>query len=144
MASIPDPSPGLVIRYAYLWKREAGKGRDEGTKDRPGVVILAVADDEHGGKTVWVAPITHSQPDDPEVAVELPSRTGNRLGLDADRSWVVVSEVNRFAWPGPDLRPVAPARWAYGFLPAELFRVVRDRLVDLARRRQLAQVGRTP
>ncbi len=144
MAPIPDPSPGLVIRYAYLWKREAHRGRDEGSKDRPGVVVLAATDDEHGGKTVWVAPITHSQPDDPAAAVEIPSRTGSRLGLDADRSWIVISEVNRFVWPGPDLRPVAPARWAYGLLPAGLFRVVRDRLADSARRRKSAEIRRNP
>ena len=77
MVTIPDPSPGLVIRYAYLWKREADGGRDEGSKDRPGVMVLAATDDERGSKTVRVAPVTHSQPDDPAVAVEIPSRTGS-------------------------------------------------------------------
>ncbi len=90
------------------------------------MVLLTVEDDEHGGKTVWVAPVTHGQPDDPAAAVEIPSRTGTRLGLDADRSWIVISEVNVFPWPGPDLRPVAPSRWTYGHLPAGLFRIVRD------------------
>ncbi len=43
-----------------------------------------------------------------------------RLGLDDERSWVVLSEGNRFLWPGPDLRPARPeaaATIAYGQLP---------------------------
>ena len=142
--TIPDPSPGLVIRYAYLWKREADGRRDEGSKDRPAVVVLAATDDEHGSETVWVAPVTHSQTDDPAAAIEIPPRTGSRLGLDGDRSWIVVSVVNRFTWPGPDLRPAAPTQWAYGLLPAALFRAVRDRLVDLARRRRFTEIRRDP
>ena len=144
MAPMVDPAPGLVIRYACLWKSEAAQGRHEGSKDRPGVVVLAVTDYERGDKTVWVAPITHGQPDDASAAVEMPPATGRRLGLDEDRSWIVVSEVNRFVWLGPDLRPVASSRWAYGLWPAGLFRVVRDRLPDLAGRHRLARVRRDP
>jgi hypothetical protein len=32
---IPEPVPGLVIRYSYLWQSEFVSGRDEGSKDRP-------------------------------------------------------------------------------------------------------------
>ena len=142
MARIPDPQPGLVISYAYLWQREAAQGRDEGTKYRPAVVVLAVESDDAHGKTVLVAPITHHQPDSPAVAVEMPPQTKRRLGLDADPSWVIVSEVNRFEWPGPDLLPVAPGQWAYGLLPAGLFRTVRDRLLERVSKRKLAQVRR--
>ena len=144
MVAIPEASPGLVIRYAYLWKREADRHRTEGSKERPGVVVLAVTDGKGGGKTVWVAPITHTRPNDPEEAIEIPMRTGLRLGLDENRSWIVISEVNRFTWPGPDLRPVEPGRWAYGLLPAGLFRSVREHLADLARRRKIAEVRRSP
>ena len=142
MVAIPDPSPGLVIRYAYLWKREADRRRTEGSKNRPGVVVLSVTTGKAGGKTVWAAPITHTRPNDPEEAVEIPMRTGTRLGLDENRSWIVISEVNRFTWPGPDLRLVEPGRWAYGLLPAGLFRSVCERLADLARRRKVAEVRR--
>ena len=108
------------------------------------MVVLSVATGKAGGKTVWVAPITHTRPNDPEEAVEIPMRTGSRLGLDGERSWIVISEVNRFTWPGPDLRLVEPGRWAYGLLPAGLFRSVRERLADLARRRKVAEVRRNP
>ena len=142
MARIPDPQPGLVISYAYLWQREATQGRDEGTKYRPAVVVLAVESDGPHGKTVLVAPISHRQPDDPAIGIEIPPLTKSRLGLDPERSWVIVSEVNRFEWPGPDLLPVAPGQWAYGILPAGLFRIIRDRLAGLAGQRKLAQVRR--
>jgi hypothetical protein len=69
-----------------------------------------------------------------------------RLGLDGERSWVVVSEANVFAWPGPDLRFIpgkAPDSAAYGFLPPGLFRVVRDRFLAVDRQRKAALVTRT-
>ena len=144
MARIPDPQPGLVISYAYLWQREAAQGRDESTKHRPAVVVLAVESDDAHGETVLVAPITHREPENPSAAVEIPPQTKRRLGLDAERSSIIVSEVNRFEWPGPDLWPVGPGRWVYGHLPSGLFRTVRDRVVGLARQRKLAQVRREP
>ena len=39
---IPNPEPGLVISYAYLWHREHQAGREEGQKDRPTVIVLAI------------------------------------------------------------------------------------------------------
>jgi len=39
---IPNPEPGLVISYAYLWHREYQAGREEGRKDSPSVIVLAV------------------------------------------------------------------------------------------------------
>ena len=123
--SLPDPVPGLVIRYSYLWKAEYGRGQEEGVKDRPCAVILVSAD-EDGDRMVTVLPISHTPPADPELAVELPAATKRRLGLDDERSWVVLTEANRFPaqallapnptgeptlrrkGPGPDLRPARP------------------------------------
>ena len=59
--SWPDPEPGLVIRYAFLWRREADAGLEEGLKDRPCAIVLAVKS-EIGETTVYVLPITHSAP----------------------------------------------------------------------------------
>jgi hypothetical protein len=106
--TLPRPEPGLVIRYSYLWLREYREGREEGVKDRPCAVVLAVLDAE-GDMRVTVLPITHSIPEDPSVGVEIPVETKKRLGLDAERSWIIVSEGNEFTWPGPDLRPVPGA-----------------------------------
>ena len=143
MTPIPEPAPGLVIRYAYIWVTEAAQGREEGSKYRPAVVVLAVDSEEEGGREVLVAPITHHPPINNDGAVSIPPSTAARLGLDSEPSWIIVTEVNRFVWPGPDLRPVAPGRWAYGFLPSGLFRNVRSRLAAIARRGRLRPVQRT-
>ena len=39
---IPDPAPGLAIRYSYLWHREFVAGHEEGNKDRPCAIIAAI------------------------------------------------------------------------------------------------------
>jgi hypothetical protein len=129
VAGLVEPLPGLVIRYAYLWRDEARGGRDEASKDRPCVVVLAVHDVE-GRRVVTVAPLTHSPPRTAGEAVEAPAATKRRLGLDDARSWIIVSEVNQFVWPGPDLRPVEAGTWAYGFIPGSLLRLVRERMVE--------------
>ena len=143
--SWPRPQPGLVIRYAYLWRREALAGQEEGAKDRPCAVVLAHREEE-GETRVYVLPVTHSPPQDATEAVAIPAAVKQRLQLDHERSWIVVSEANVFTWPGPDLRFLpgrGPASAAYGFLPPALFKVVRDRFLDRARRRQASLVPRT-
>ena len=128
------PVPGLVIRYSYLWRDEALAGREEGSKDRPAVIVLAVAHTD-GQTVVTVAPVTHAPPKRPELAVEIPQATKRRLGLDQEPSWIVTTDLNMFVWPGVDLRPLPTdrTRYDYGLLPATLFRHVRDRIVALAK-----------
>ena len=76
--AFPDPQPGLVIRYAYLWRSEAERGREEGGKDRPCAVVLATKRGPEGKTTVVVAPITHSPPQDPKAAIEIPAAMTHR------------------------------------------------------------------
>lgn len=142
--SLPAPHPGLVIRYACLRKREYEAGREEGRKDRPCAIVMAVTDDE-GESTVLVLPITHAPPPEAADAVEIPRVTKQRLGLDGERSWIVVTEVNEFIWPGPDLRPVpgGDGSIAYGTLPPRLFDAVRDRFLARAERDGAVRVPRT-
>lgn len=128
--AIPSPEPGLVVSYAYLWQSEHERGREEGTKNRPCVIVIAVRN-EGGHHVVTVAPVSHSAPAHAETAVEIPLATKKRLGLDDARSWVVVSEGNEFVWPGPDIRPLSrdTERFDYGLLPPSLFRQIRDRMI---------------
>lgn len=133
--ALPAPTPGLVISYAYLWESEARSGREEGGKDRPCVIILAV-EDRDGDRIVHVAPLTHSPPRAAGEAVAMPPATKARLGLDDQPSWIVTSELNRFTWPGPDLRPVSrdrPDTFAFGSIPLALLKQVIEQI--RARRR---------
>lgn len=134
--NLPAPHAGLVIRYAYLWKREYEQGREEGAKDRPCAIVMAVTDDE-GEAQVLVLPITHSPPYDDADAIEIPFATKQRLCLDGERSWIVISEANEFIWPGPDLRPApgGDGSVVYGVLPPRFFAHVRDRFLTRRARR---------
>ncbi|OWK40983.1 hypothetical protein [Fimbriiglobus ruber] len=144
--AFPEPAPGLVVRYSYLWWREHERGREEGVKDRPCAVILAVADDQ-GRRVVTVLPITHTPPSGDAPAVEIPHATKQRLGLDVERSWVMLTEANRFVWPGPDLRMAEPGGGpesaAYGLLPRALFKDITGRFGDAIEARLARVVGRT-
>jgi hypothetical protein len=127
---IPNPEPGLVISYAYLWHREHQAGREEGQKDRPSVIVLAAEREADGAIIVTVLPITHSPPTDPASAIEMPLPVKRHLRLDDDRSWIVVAEGNEFLWPGYDLRKLPHSdRYDFGFLPPRFFNQVLDAFV---------------
>jgi mRNA-degrading endonuclease toxin of MazEF toxin-antitoxin module len=142
---LPEPVPGLVVCYSYLWADAHARGGEEGTKERPCAIVVArqvIA----GTVTVTVAPITHAPPITPDEAVEIPPAIKRHLGLDDQRSWIVVAEVNSFPWPGPDLRAIPgsrPSRCDYGVLTPRFFRIVRDQLLALLATRRVAVVSRT-
>jgi hypothetical protein len=121
---LPEPEPGLVISYSYLWHYERAAGAEEGRKDRPCVILVAV--ERQDAVTVVVAlPVTHRPPKDATAAVEIPQAVKQHLGLDRERSWVIVNEGYQFVWPGYDLRKV-PGRdeFHYGFLPPRFFSAI--------------------
>jgi hypothetical protein len=143
--ALPEPVPGLVIRYSYLWAEEHRRGQEEGVKDRPCAIVLMTADAQ-GEQWVTVLPVTHTPPANREFSVVIPAATKRRLGLDDERSWVVLSEANRFLWPGPDLRPArqGDARTvAYGQLPYALFEEIRKEFIAAVRARRAGVVPRS-
>ncbi len=143
--TLPLPVPGLVIRYSYLWRHEHLQGREDGVKDRPCAVLLTVLH-EAGERIVVVLPITHTPPTDASHGVEIPIATKRRLALDTERSWIVLTESNRFVWPGPDLRPARrgdAASVAYGQLPQKLFEDVRRKWLALYETRRSHGIGRS-
>lgn len=101
-------------------------------RDRPCAIVLVLLR-EGDAPIVRVLPVTHSAPADPADALEIPLATKQRLGLDSERSWVVLTEANDFIWPGPDLRPAVsgePSSVAYGMLPPGFMKVLRMRLIE--------------
>lgn len=130
--SLPPPAPGLVIRYAFLWSHERDAGRTEAAKDRPCAIVLSARRTADGDIVVVVAPITHSPPSAGQPSVAVPPDVASRLGLDDGPAWIRADELNRFAWPGFDLRPI-PGRGgevAYGLLPRSLFERVRALILE--------------
>ena len=143
--ALPTPELGLVIRYAYLWRDEKRQGREEGGKDRP-CVIVNIFEDRPNNLIVLIAPFSRTPPKDLSFVVEVPLRVKRHLGLKDDPQWIVINEMNRFTWPGPDIRRIPRAtpsrKFTYGLLPGALFRQVRDRVTDLARERRAHHVNR--
>lgn len=136
---------GYLLRFAYLWHRQFREGRDEGDKDRPALVLALVDMQADGTRIVRVLPVTHIPPADLRFAVEIPAPVKRRLGLDDERSWIVVSESNRFSWPGPDLRParLESIDGYHGALPPALFAEVKRKFVALARSGEHKSVSRS-
>ena len=130
--TIPPPVPGLIVSFAFLWADDADRGIIEGQKDRP-CVVLASYDVEHGKRAI-LAPITHSEPRNPEAVVAVPAALKAGLGLDDAPAWIICDEWNITDWPGFDLR-AAPGRpggtFHYGMLPPGLYDRVRRLAIRL-------------
>jgi hypothetical protein len=143
--NFPEPREGLVVRYSYLWHWEHRAGLEEGIKDRPCAIVLSIVESD-GRRRVTVLPVTHTPPSVPENAIEIPMAIKRHLGLDTERSWIVISEVNRFRWPGADLRPIPGhdiSTSVYGMLPPGFFARVREAFVTRLARRKVKAVPRT-
>ena len=95
------------------------------------MAVVIVTQSADGLEQVIVAPLTSQAPRRDQRAIEVPEVVRRQLGLSAERSWIVVSEVNRFAWPGYDIRPIRgrEPEMLFGALPSGLFRQVRDAIV---------------
>lgn len=136
------PEIGLVVRHAYLWWSEARLGREEGSKYRP-CVIVHLRINGHQELETYICPVTHTPPEVPERAMEIPAATKKRLGLDRERSWIITTEVNRFVWPGPDLTPTPGGGFSYGLLPGAMARDLVAQVKRNAQDESLLMVART-
>lgn len=140
--ALPAPKPGLVIRYDYLWSREAGTGQDQ-SKDRP-ACLVAASDPARTPRFVVLLPITHTKPLDKTVGIAIPPKVRRAIGLDDAPCWVIVSEHNVDEWPNAGLSaiPGHPGRFAYGFIPPSLFAQVKAKFLDLCAQKSSASVKR--
>ena len=140
--ALPEPKPGLVVRYDYLWADEAAAGRDVG-KDRP-ACLIAASDSTATPCFVVILPITHTPPRDETAAVEIPPKVKRAIGLDDVPSWVIVSEHNVDEWPNGGLAP-NPGRlgvFSYGFIPPGLFAQIKTKFLELAQQGRARRVRR--
>jgi hypothetical protein len=143
---LPKPEPGLVIRYSYLWLNEFLAGREEGVKDRPCAIIVAIQEEPDKEQRILVLPVTHRKPSRPEWAIEIPPAIKRHLGLDGEQSWIILNESNEFTWPGPDLRIVPGGdenSVAYGFLPPNFFAKIQAAFMALVQKNSAQHVKRT-
>jgi hypothetical protein len=140
--ALPDPKPGLIVRYDYLWSHEAAGGQEQG-KDRP-TCLVAASDSADRPRYVVLLPITHVPPSGMTVGIEIPARVKQAIGLDDEPSWVIVSEHNIDEWPNGGLSPI-PGKagvYSYGIIPLGLFAKIKTRFLELARRKKSAAIRR--
>jgi len=128
--TLPAPRVGLVIRYNFLWSHERDAGREEAAKDRPAAIVVAVGSATTGMRII-VAPITHAPSADLADSLPLSPTVCAKLGPDDRPQWLRYDELNRFIWPGYDLRPIpgSASVYAYGMLPRPLFEQLRARIL---------------
>ncbi|WP_395677381.1 hypothetical protein [Inquilinus sp.] len=140
--SFPDPKPGLVVRYDYLWAHEAERGQDQG-KDRP-TCLVAATDSAMRPRYVILLPITHTPPSGDTTGIEIPAKVKQAIGLDDAPSWVIISEHNIDEWPngGLSMVPGTSGVFAYGFIPPGLFARIKAEFLELARRKKSGVVRR--
>ena len=138
----PEPKPGLIICYDYLWFDESLGGRDQGAKDRPCAIVVSPREDEHGERILLVCPVTHSPPDQGE-GLKIPPKVGRAMGLDERQSWIRTTEYNEVKWSDPGIRPARKEQWAYGRMPETLYKAMRENFLENYRSHLLRRVDRT-
>jgi mRNA-degrading endonuclease toxin of MazEF toxin-antitoxin module len=141
--ALPQPEPGLVIPYVYLWRREFEAGEESGRKLRPGLIIVVVVRSSQGPPRVAVCPITTQALGATRAAVEVPPRVRAHLGLDAAKSWIICDEYNEFDWPGVDLGQTPNRADHFGYVPDALINRVREEVLAARARGALKTVPRT-
>lgn len=93
MTSFGSIQTACVIRYPYLWAREAARGEIEGRKRRP--VTVGIRLPRVDGDLLVLFPITSKDPDASRFAVEIPETEKRRAGLETDlRLWIIFDEYN--------------------------------------------------
>lgn len=91
--SFDDIQTATVIRYPYLWARQAHAGETEGRKGRPVAVGVRIVRPD--GDLVLFFPITTKEPEASRFFAEIPAIEKRRAGLDTDlRLWIILDEFN--------------------------------------------------
>ncbi len=109
------------------------------------MVVLATLKREHGTELL-VVPVTTRPPRPGDAAVEIPARVRQHLSLGEERAWIVVDEINRFTWPGPDIRPIRRGDEItprYGSVPGKLLEQVRREMEKAIAAGKLKMTKRT-
>ena len=137
----PDPKPGLVIRYDFLWNHEAAKGWQDGAKDRPCIIVQAVKQVEDNKQAVLLAPITHTPPGE-HNGIEIPHSVAKHIGLDDQGQWIKTDALNRVSWDDPGIIPANKKQWEYGRLPKWLYDQIRTQIQKNARDQKIQVIKR--
>jgi len=120
--ALPEPECGLVVSCSYLWSNEQRAGKIEGLKTGRARLCWSSKTTATARKSPW-----------PRSPTRRPPKVKQHLGLDSERSWIILDDFNEFVWPGYDLRPIPgkAGRYDYGFLPPALFKQMVGKIIEL-------------
>lgn len=126
---MPGLERGHVVRFHYLWKREAKAGEESGRKARP--VCIALRTKDSPGR-IYLFPITSQPPDGGRLSLAFSQMECRRAGLSFP-CWIILDEYNLVAldmtYDFEDVHPLGSVSPAF--------------LVEMARAiKQAAAVGR--
>lgn len=82
---------GHVVRFFYLWRRQAEAGEESGRKARPVCIVVRTPDNPGA---VFLFPITSQQPDPGRLFLPFGEIECRRAGL-AFPCWIILDEYNR-------------------------------------------------
>lgn len=82
---------GEVVRFHYLWARQAHAGEESGRKARPVCIVVHTLGNPGA---VFLFPITSQEPRPDRIALAFPEMECRRAGL-AFPCWIILDEYNR-------------------------------------------------
>jgi hypothetical protein len=82
---------GDIVRFNYLWAREAKRGEETGRKSRPACIIVRTATTP---AALFLLPLTSQPPQAGVAAIAVPETECRRAKLRPP-CWVIVDEYNR-------------------------------------------------
>lgn len=135
---LPRPSPGLVVRYEFLWAEDAETGTHHPADDHPCVVLLSVGTGDDA--RVLFAAVTHSEP---SYGLEIPLAVRRSAGLDDRRQWVSLEQFNEDRWPLGLSQIPGKGGFVYGRLTEGFFRRLVGEAGAAIRRRRAALIRRS-
>ncbi|SCW62589.1 hypothetical protein SAMN02927900_03263 [Rhizobium mongolense subsp. loessense] len=128
--------PGQIVRFFYLWTRQAAVGEESGRKARPVCVVVRTA---AVPGAVFLFPITTQFPDMDRLSLAISQIECRRAGLDFP-CWIILDEYNRVELDKAfDFESTAPLG---SFSPAFLKRIALT-VKNAAAARRLAGITRS-
>jgi hypothetical protein len=83
--------PGHIVRFNYLWAREARRGEETGRKARPACIVVRTATNP---AALFLLPLTSQAPSPERATIAVPETECRRAQLRVP-CWIIVDEYNR-------------------------------------------------
>jgi hypothetical protein len=128
-------NPGDVVRFFYLWARQAEAGEESGRKARPVCVVVRT---KAVPGALFLFPITSQEPSPSRPCFAIPEIECRRGGI-ASPAWLILDEYNRVEIDRAyDFESAAPI----GAFGAAFMRLIAERIKVIAAQRRLRGVTR--